>query len=216
MSLMEPRCLKPLGAKARLSSAQCPYCGNPLVTPNVKADATQCFQGPHNSPSMPPKLKASRAFRKANAGPENGCPGWEVPHRDELRTSSCSNSEQQRPLLRPSWGWAHPRVAVLGPHSQGQSSPTPHLCPLQSGWGLPGPLGQRRSNGIYVGWGWHIPRERTESSGADSSVLPLTCFILPSDHPICMPPLFRGEPPLLLSLPLDSIWHLPPLAVGHG
>lgn len=68
-------------AEAMLSPAQCSYCGNPLVTQNVKADVIQCFHGPHKSPSMPPKPKVSRAFKKDNFGPENGCPGWEVPNR---------------------------------------------------------------------------------------------------------------------------------------
>lgn len=85
-----------------------------------------------------------------------------------------------------------------------ESSPIHHLSLLSSGWGLPGLLEQQISKSIYPGWGWHMPWERTDSSGADNSVLPLTCLIFPSDHPICMP--FQDESLLLLSPLLDFIF----------
>lgn len=188
-----------------LSSAQCPHCGNPLVTQNVKADVIQCFHGPHKSPSIPLKPKVSREFRKANFGPENGCPGWEEPNRDEAGTSSCSSSKQQHCFVFPGTACIQESMSSVL-HSQDQREPpyTHHLSLLSSGWGLPGPLEQQISESIYPGWGWHMPWERTESSGADNSVLPLTCLIFPSDHPICMP--FQDESLLLLSPLLDFIF----------
>lgn len=174
-----------------LSSAQCPSCGKPtLVTQNVKADVIQCFCGPHKSSSQSPKPKVSGAFKKASFGWEN-CPGWES-NRDEVGISSCSSSKQQHCFVLP--GAAHVQESMSSvPQSQDQSCPTHHLNLLPSGWGRPGPLEQQKSKGIYPGWGWHMPWERTESRGADNSVLPLTCFIFPSDHSIYMLPLFQDE-----------------------
>lgn len=169
------------------------------MTPNVKADATQCFHGPHNSPGIAPKSVASRALKKANLGPENGFPGWEVPNRDKLQTSSCNSSKQQGPLLHPSWDGHIQESLSSVPHSQGWSSPMLCLSFLQSGWELPAPPGQQKSNGIYPGRG-----QRAVGLTARSCL-----SLAPSS-----PQITTSE--CLLSPPLDSIWHLPPLTVERG
>lgn len=188
-----------------LSSSHCPYCGNPLVTQNIKADVIQCFHGPNKFPSMPPSPEISRAFKKASFGPENGCPDWEVSNREEVGISSCSSSEQQQCFVFPGAACVQEPMSSV-PHSQDQSCPKHHLSPLPSGWGLPGSLAQQNSKGIHPGWGGAYALG--EDSGADSSVLPLTCLIF-SDHPICMPPLFQDESLLLLSPLLDLVFLFP-------
>lgn len=156
---------------------------------------------------MPLKPKVSRAFSKANFEPENGCPGWKVPNRDVVGTSSRSSSEQQHCFVFPGAACIQESMSSV-PQNQDQSCPKHHLSLLSSGWGLPGPLEQQICKGIHPGWGWHMAWERTECSGAENSVLPLTCLIFPSDHPICMPRLFQNESLLLLSPLLDFIFLL--------
>lgn len=160
-----------------LSSSHCPYCGNPLVTQNIKADVIQCFHGPNKFPSMPPSPEISRAFKKASFGPENGCPDWEVSKREEVGISSCSSSEQQQCFVFPGAACVQEPMSSV-PHSQDQSCPKHHLSPLPSGWGLPGSLAQQNSKGIYPGWGGHMPWERTVGLTA------LSCLSLASSSPI--------------------------------